>query len=237
MKIVYLCDIDQDIDDLIAVEYLYQLGFLDSVVLDPYPISADGLARLDYLKNDLKIEICEEIKSNSEYIFVGGAFTKLAKYLKINKVKLIVANGGFVGSNIVPKHDQLKKFANKGFVRTYNFNLDVNSVCEIIKSDNYEKMLLIGKNVCHNSRNTYENLWQNNIVVKKYVDNHNLRINKLLHDLLMCKVGIDFIEFGSSDLLTFLNIEPVNQGLNGNMTKWGSEVSQSSKILAAINWK
>lgn len=55
-KITYICDIDQDIDDIIAVEYLLLSGKLKDLVLDPLPITQEGQSRLSKLiKNGIKI--------------------------------------------------------------------------------------------------------------------------------------------------------------------------------------
>ena len=44
-KITYIADIDQDIDDFIAVLYLHKSGLLNEVVFDPEPISSEGIQR------------------------------------------------------------------------------------------------------------------------------------------------------------------------------------------------
>ncbi len=231
-KITYICDIDQDIDDIIAVEYLLLSGKLKDLVLDPLPITQEGQSRLSKLiKNGIKIN--NEIQPNSNYIFVGGAFTKLAKYLKHHKVNLIVANGGFVGSNLVEEEKQIQKFKKKEFIRTYNFNLDIISTIDVLNSNNFDKMLLIGKNVCHNIYNTTKYLWKST----ELLDNFNLSPEKRLHDLLMCQEGLSFLENNYSKLLEIKQIKPINQGVNGNMTKWGSELSNNSNIFAATYFK
>ena len=48
-KITYIADIDQDIDDFIAVLYLQKSGLLKEVVFDPEPISSDGIQRKNAL--------------------------------------------------------------------------------------------------------------------------------------------------------------------------------------------
>ena len=49
-KIVYVADLDQDIDDIIAVDYLNRQNVLEAVVLDPLPKDEDGRKRLEILR-------------------------------------------------------------------------------------------------------------------------------------------------------------------------------------------
>lgn len=44
-KIVYIAKLDQDIDDVIAAEYLYNKNVLKCIVLDPYPRTKEGFLR------------------------------------------------------------------------------------------------------------------------------------------------------------------------------------------------
>lgn len=44
-EIVYVVDLDQDIDDVVAAHYLNNKGVLKCVVRDPYPRSQNGIAR------------------------------------------------------------------------------------------------------------------------------------------------------------------------------------------------
>lgn len=64
-KITYLCDIDQDVDDIIAVEYLHSLGYLKDVVLDPFPVTVEGLSRVETLKQ-LGVIILDKINEDSD---------------------------------------------------------------------------------------------------------------------------------------------------------------------------
>lgn len=55
-EIVYVAELDQDVDDVIAAHYLHMQHALRCVVLDPYPTSEIGLERLKSLEA-LKIPI------------------------------------------------------------------------------------------------------------------------------------------------------------------------------------
>ena len=44
-EIIYIADLDQDVDDVVAAHYLHNEGVLKCVVCDPYPKSEDGLKR------------------------------------------------------------------------------------------------------------------------------------------------------------------------------------------------
>jgi hypothetical protein len=65
-------------------------------------------------------------------------------------------NCGFVGDNIVKKSDRFEKFDWKKTIRRFNFNFDVISTDKILKTSNekIDKIILVGKNVCHNLKNT-----------------------------------------------------------------------------------
>ena len=49
-EIVYVADLDQDVDDVVAAHYLNNEGVLKCVVCDPYPRSQDGIARKEKLE-------------------------------------------------------------------------------------------------------------------------------------------------------------------------------------------
>lgn len=232
MSILYVADIDQDIDDIIAIDFLLNEKVNLNVLLDPYPVTINGINRLkDLLANEVNIvdEVTEE-----KIIFVGGALTILNNELKFKNLNIdyLIMNGGFVGSNIISDNYILNKFKNMKFTRTYNFNLDVDSTIEILSSGKISNIYLIGKNVCHSPINTIKGIWENNDVVKKY----NLKNKKCLHDLLMVSEGLKII----TNQETFLHYEGTeinNNGLNGKYTEWGSELSLTSNIKSALYFK
>ena len=115
---------DGDVDDIVAVEYLFNKNNLKCVVCDPIPSTKIGKIREKNLK-ELDIEINYEIPENTEIVFCGGALTSLSKYIENHKISNLVMNGGFVGNNIVPKSDILKKFEGKKTMRTFNFKLNI----------------------------------------------------------------------------------------------------------------
>lgn len=226
-KIVFVADIDQDIDDLIAIEYLHIRGYLNCVVLD-------GLSNDTNRENKIEkmgIEIKDEIPEGTDIIFCGGGLTKVADYVINNKLELLVANGGYAGSNIVPKDLQLKKFKGKEKVRTYNFNLDVNSAIIVLNSKHINKIILVSKNVCHNMMNTRTILHEDNFI-KKY----NLDDRKRLHDLLMVKEGINYLE-RKNTICHYEHIRPVFENkIPDNMTLWGSVLDKDSNIVITVSY-
>ena len=151
-------------------------------------------------------------------------------------------NGGFVGDNIVPKKDRLDKVDGKKTIRTFNFNCDIQSTDKILKSsaEKIEKIILVGKNVCHSELNTPYNIWnykEYNYLFAKY----RVRKEKCLHDILMCHEGLcllDLIE--EKPYCEFEEVYPYNEGLNGDKTKWGSQKNNNEtpyrKVLAAIKY-
>lgn len=111
-KIVYLAELDGDVDDAVAIEYLYNKNVLKCIVCDPKPITKMGIIRQSNFEK-LGIEIYFKIPEGTHIIFCGGALTSLSEYLEKNKISTLIMNGGFVGDNIVPKEDRLEKFDGK----------------------------------------------------------------------------------------------------------------------------
>ena len=246
-KIVYIADLDQDIDDIIAVEYLNRRGVLGTVVLDPIPKDGDGVKRLDILRKR-GIEISDTIPDGTKLIFVGGALTAVAKYISNHKgIEALVMNGGFVGSNIVPAKYQLNKFKGKEFVRTFNFNMDVESTDQVLRSSTEQigEIFLVGKNVCHDDRNTKHGLW-NSGVARQILDEYHVKDFKKQHDMLACREGLVLngvlTGFFGDTLCEYAYVRPVTKnGLEGNMTQWGSTRKSNGSpyrmVVSAINYK
>lgn len=236
-SIVYVADIDQDIDDIIAVEYLNDQGFLKYVVLDSEPQSAIARERVQLLQNK-GIHIEPSIQDGEDILFVGGSLKKVREFLQAkneNNIKLLVMNGGFVGSNIVSEDKALKKFKGKQFARTYNFNLDVRSTEFVLASRMVEKIYLIGKNVCHSDKNTKMGIWKD----IEFLQTYELSNNKRLHDLLMVDEGLKLLHGNQEECnLLYANIHVIKRcDDEEKRTKWGSELAGESKIIAAIDWR
>lgn len=228
--IICVCEVAQDIDDLIGVEFLNRSERLKGVVLDPPPKTKEDWERVQQIK-EMGIEIFKSIPP-CKAIFIGGAFTSTARYLILNKVDLIVANGGFVGANIVSPDKQLKKFKDRTYVRTFNFCMDVMSTMRVLQSKNFNRMLLVGKNVCHDARNTISGIWK-----EEWIKKYEVSESKRLHDLLAYTEGLDFMDGKSSKRLEYIQVIPEAQNINGNQTKFGSVPSESSNIWAATMWR
>ncbi len=240
-EIVYIAELDGDIDDVVAVEYLYNKNVLKCIVCDPKPKTEKGIKyQSDFEK--LGIEVYYKIPEGTDIIFCGGALTSLAEYLENNKISTLVMNGGFVGDNIVPKENRLKKFDGKETMITFNFNCDVNSTDKVLKSstDKIEKIILVGKNVCHSKDNTPSGIW-NDKESNKIFDKYGVRKKKLQHDMLMCHEGLCLLKMiDEKPYCEFEELYPYNEGFDGNMTKWGSKRNNDKtpyrKVLASIRY-
>lgn len=240
-KIVYLAELDGDVDDVVAVEYLHNNYVLKCVVCDPKPSTDIGKNREQNLKN-LGIEVYNKIPEETDIIFCGGALTNLSKFIENHKISTLVMNGGFVGDNIVPKKDRLKKFDGKETIKTFNFNCDVESTDKVLRSptEKIGKIILVGKNVCHSEKNTANDIWNDeeyDFLFSKY----KVRKNKLLHDMLMCHEGLCLLNIIDEEpYCEFEEVYPYNEGLNGNRTKWGSQKDNNNtpyrKVLSAIRY-
>lgn len=222
-NIVFVADIADDIDDLIAIEYLAIHGYLKCLVLDGKSRSDDREKRL----LDLGVVIENEIPKDTKIIFCGGALTKIADFIKDNEIDILVANGGFAGDNLVS--DPLAKFKGKNKIRTYNFNMDVPSTLKVIDSDNIKEILLVSKNVCHNPLNVMDK-----IHFDSFLYNRDLSPTKLLHDLLMVKEGVNYLN-GGDMLCDYENIIPTcDRKTPDNMSLWGSSLSPTSNIRISV---
>lgn len=233
-EIIYIAELDADVDDVIAAEYLHKKNVLKEVVCDPAPTTKEGQDRKEQLEKE-GIKVSFKMPPVAKYVFVGGALTLLSKYLITHKIECLVMNGGFVGNNIMKT--PLPKFKNKQTVRTFNFNCDVTAADTVLKSKNIEQIILIGKNVCHDQRNTLRGVWKSEqLILNKY----HSREDKRQHDMLACREGLIFLGLlDESPYLEYKFVHPYNTGLKGNMTEWGStfETSPYRSVLAAVNWK
>lgn len=232
-EVVYIAELDADVDDVIAAEYLYQKDVLKEVVCDPLPKTPEGKDRKEQLEK-LGIKVSNKMPPIARYVFVGGVLTELARYLINHKIDCLVMNGGFVGSNIVK--EPLDKFKNKQVIRTFNFNCDVTATDSVLKSRNIENIILVGKNVCHSEKNTLLGVWNNE---KRLLEKYHSKPIKRQHDMLACREGL--IMLGMLDEEPYLNykiVRPYNTGLKGNMTEWGSTFGKSPyrSVMAAVGW-
>lgn len=159
--ITYVADLSQDVDDIIAADALIRLGILDYIVCDPEPDDEIGIQRQKELISR-NITISNKIPPNTTILLVGGALTKVADFLTENTIDALVINGGFAGKNICSQEHTLRKFQKREAIRTYNFNLDVHATNQVLTSDSYEHLILVGKNVCHSPLNTTSGIWSNN---------------------------------------------------------------------------
>lgn len=236
-KITYIADIDQDIDDFIAVLYLQKSGLLKEVVFDPEPITKEGLNRKTAILKK-GISVSEYISENTTVIFCGGGLRLIWGFVKKHPIDLFVMNGGFAGCNVVNSSDELPKFKGKSAVRTYNFNLDVRSTHKFFTlSENYvRKTILVGKNVCHSFQNTIDNLWKDT----NFGINFTVKEGKRLHDVLACHEGLAFLKNDDSQYCKYKELYLFHDGdICGNMTKWGSSEKPTCyrKCLVAVGYK
>lgn len=246
-KVIYIADFDQDVDDIIAVEYLAKLNLLSTVVADPYPTEPLGVMRLEGLKWRKTFTVKDSLpEENLDTVIVGGALTQLAEHIRKGyTIGTLIMNGGFVGANIVPLDEQLDKFRHKKYVRTYNFNLDVDSTDFVMKTSykQISKIILIGKNVCHNDCNTKDGIWQSDDIALSVLNKYNVRDNKKQHDLLACYEGLvkQKILHGKP-FCKYTTVCPITEhGLDGKMTKWGSTKNMSETpyrmVLSAVGYE
>lgn len=231
-KVAYIADLDQDIDDIIAIEYLLKYDVLSYIVCDPDPITEEGKQRLNklFLKGAIKFP---EIQLGTKIVFCGGALTKIAEFLEAeNTLDTLVMNGGFVGCNIIKPEEQLLKFKLKEFVKTYNFNLDIESTKKVLSTSENEigEIILVGKHLCHHGKNTVADLW-NSLFFKELQREYKFDNGKRLHDVLACHEGLSLLNIiPDSTYCEYNNLRPMNI-----MDKWGSTFDELSYSKEGIN--
>lgn len=237
--IIYIADLDQDIDDCIAAEYLHAKNPDIGMVCDPAPISKEGIHRFRQLKRK-GIRFHSHIPPSTNILIIGGALTQTAKHLRNHTLEYLFIQGGFVGSNITSPDQTLPKFRNKTFMRTYNLNLDAVSSDAVLKSDKISHIFLIGKNICHDQKNTREGIWKDDTLDSLFED-YNVSSHKRLHDLLACYEALsiltkdNILSINCQPHLTYQSLYPVTEdGLQGIYTKWGSQTQPSGYRLCQI---
>ena len=211
-------------------------GFLGEhpAVLDA-PQGADVIARVVRSLKSQKLPLT----------YISGAPIKnLGEFLEVfpeHEIDRWVAQGGFVGANLVPEKYQLHKFVGQITCQTWNFNGDHQSTQLALKSDKIKLRQLIGKNVCHG---VYYNRSMHDLIKSVRNKPAGLQLmydgmdrylkknpgGKKFHDPLAVCVAIQ------PDLAWFREVE-VYRGKGG----WGCEPRKGSNTFAAITidhqWK
>lgn len=201
----------------------------------------------DYKDVDKGIEIfIERIEELKEcYLLTGAALTNIAamadewetikpwEHLKDPMFKEWVCQGGFVGSNIVPKEKQLDKFAGKITCPTYNLNGNPKAALSLLGSNSFGQIRMVGKNVCHGF--VFDADDAKSITLGKHtgldlmVDGLNVYCNKkpqgkAMHDILAALMLLD-PEYGE-----WVDGEPFREkGL------WGFRSGGSVKALIGVD--
>jgi hypothetical protein len=75
-EIIYIADLDQDVDDVVAAHYLHNEGVLKCVVCDPYPKSEDGLKRKDILES-LGVQVLKKMPPIAKKVTASNLIVKL----------------------------------------------------------------------------------------------------------------------------------------------------------------
>lgn len=235
-RVAHVADIGNDIDDMVAISALGRLGALGCVVTDSGRTDATIQSRIGSLRDE-GIAVMDEIPQGTGIVFVGGALTRVARYLRDGgHIDCLVANGGFAGDAVVEPDQRLRKFRGKDAVRTYNFNLDVEATDFVLRSDRIDRVFLVGKNVCHSIENTADGIWRES---QSLLSPFSLRPGKRLHDLLAVCEGMTLAGLSEAPLsCEYRDVYPFSTGLAGNMTKWGSspEPTGYRKVTAAVGW-
>ena len=221
-KVAYIADLDQDIDDIIAIEYLLKYDVLSYIVCDPDPITEEGKQRLNKIILEGAVKF-PKIQLGTKIVFCGGALTKVAEFLEAgNTLDALVMNGGFVGNNIIVAEEQLPKFKYKEFVRTYNFNMDIESTKKVLSmpENKLGEIILVGKHLCHDEKNTIKGLWSSKFF-KELQEEYKFNSDKRLHDVLACHEGLSLLNIiPDGTYCDYKKLYPMNKE-----DTWGSAIN------------
>lgn len=232
-RVVYVADIGDDVDDMVAILELKHRDAIQCVVRDSDDTDAVIEARIKRLHEN-GIDVVDAMPPGTDIVFAGGALTKVADYLRAGgALAYLVANGGFVGEDIVGRQRTLPKFHGKTRVRTYNFNRDVNATDYVLRTKRIGRIFLVGKNVCHDARNTTSCIWHD----LPYTD---VKPHKRLHDLLAVCEGLSLTSISDEPTrCVYRDLYPATDGLDGIRTRWGSSDTPTGyrKVSAATGWK
>lgn len=237
-SLIYVADLDQDIDDCVAACYLHQKQILAGIVCDPEPTSSEGILRQKQLKAK-GIVFFPAIPADTNIVIVGGALRKTLQFLQKHTLKHLFIQGGYVGSNLIPQDKILSKFRNKQFIRTYNFNLDVQATHLVLQNPNAKHIVLIGKHLCHSARNTSKGVWLHDKLVMDILNEYQIQPHKRLHDLLACHEALAILESSNEPFLKYQTLYPITEnGLQDSYTKWGSSEKKTiyRPCLTAVEW-
>lgn len=116
----------------------------------------------------------------------------------------------------------------------------MNAADAVLKTDERHigYIILVGKNVCHDIRNTQSGIW-NGDEYKELFSKYHVKEEKRLHDMLACHEGIAYIN-GEDTFCEYDTVKPYSEGLCGTMTKWGSTKTRTTpyrEVLAAVGYK
>lgn len=204
--ITYVADIADDIDDIVAINFLHNRGLLASVVLDGY--SNDPERERELIKSG--IPISDSIQTS--IVFCGGGFGKLAEcHKKGFDFELVVLNGFFAGKNVFSQKDAIPKFKDLEFCRSYNPNLDIQAARYIAGNMSF---YAVSKDVCHHP---------DNVPGKWHGLEESTKVKKM-HDLLMVKEGLRILT-NSDTMFTYSNVDILNIG-----DKWSAAPSDSDRV-------
>lgn len=93
-------------------------GAVQPLLYHKYKIYGLGYIFKNNTWEKIGVSVVKKMPAIAKYVFVGGALTLVADYIKMHHIDWLVMNGGFVGFNIAAY--ELDKFKGKKTVRTFN---------------------------------------------------------------------------------------------------------------------
>ena len=151
-KIVFLGDLERNLEDVLSVIFLHKLGMLDYCVLGE-PYSEFGIEKYQFLL-EMGIDIRFNFGNSPKWVVAGGSYRKIVELLDLGgSIENLVICGGFVGSNILRRYGHNTSLDTLGGTND-RFNYDIESVFRILHKDTacrIKKITCIGGNVTNSS--------------------------------------------------------------------------------------
>ena len=186
-------------------------------------------------------QLIADVCDTSCTLFTGGPTHNLGDALQLGaRIGRWVAQGGFCGVGVVPDGaPTLPQFAGKTHCATWNFGGSKDATLRALASDAIDRIVLVGKNVCHRCEYTQELHWlvQHGTTtcapnaramqlfhqaMEHYIEKSR---NKKLHDPLAAMCAVD------EGIVSLREVLPDRDANNS----WGAVLCEGTGIFAAVD--
>lgn len=202
-------------------------------------------------------KVLADCSGNDVNLLTGGPLTNIAAALEKFpncSFRKWVAQGGFAGKGVVAHDNQLQKFRGLTTCPTTNFGIDPDAALTCLESDRLGCKIMVGKNVCHDPRASYNLGFQERLAAAisgcsnggpSMQSRHRARAlglmqramisygkQKQLHDPLALAVCVDACVADLTEVRPFCQRRTKSD--RGRGVEWGATLEPGSGIWAAV---